>query len=146
MSSFYIASRLENAAQVKKMANILTAAGHTHTYDWTAHGSVEGESEDRIREIASGEIRGVLEAAVVIALLPGGRGTHTELGAAIALRKRILICAADEEALQQDGQACPFYWTQQTTHHFGDMADWLPAILSTLENQWERVPVVGAAT
>jgi len=37
---FYIASRLENADIVKRVAAVLKAAGHTHTYDWTEHGSV----------------------------------------------------------------------------------------------------------
>ena len=32
---FYIASGLENAETVSKLAKVLTAAGHTHTYDWT---------------------------------------------------------------------------------------------------------------
>ena len=33
----------------------------------------------------------------MIILLPGGRGTHIELGMALALHKKIFLCSATEE-------------------------------------------------
>lgn len=107
---FYIASRLENARTVKQMATVLRAAGHTHTYDWTTHGSVQCEGEARISEVAAAETRGILFADLVIVLLPGGRGTHTELGIALgAGGKDILICAHDDSLFLHDERTCAFY-------------------------------------
>lgn len=89
---FYIASGLENAAQVSWLADRLKAVGWEHTYDWTAHGRVP---HDQRPETAELETKGVLEAEVVIVLLPGGRGTHTELGIAIgSTMLAMAVCAA----------------------------------------------------
>jgi hypothetical protein len=84
--TFYIASRLENAPQVRELRDLLIAAGWRITYDWTAHGSVRGGEADRqrIREVAAAERNGVIDADVFIGLLPGGRGMHVELGIALA--------------------------------------------------------------
>ncbi len=92
---FYIASKLENAPQVRWLADKLIALGWEHTYDWTVHGSVQGDA-DRCREVSEKETCGVLEAEVIIFLLPGGRGTHTELG--IAIGSTVLAAALCEEA------------------------------------------------
>ena len=82
-TSYYIASGLENAPKVRELKAILDAAGCEHTYDWTVHGSVQKEGAERIAAVAAAESRGVLEGLTIIVLLPGGRGTHTELGMAI---------------------------------------------------------------
>lgn len=80
---FYIASGLDNAGQVRQLAETLKAAGWTHTYDWTVHGSVAGKGPDVFAETSVAEVEGVLVAQTIIVLLPGGRGTHTELGVAL---------------------------------------------------------------
>lgn len=83
---FYIASKLENAENVRRLAVVLVAAGWEHTYDWTAHGNVRGDGPvdlARVRLVGRAEARAVLLADVVIVLLPGGRGTHVEMGIAI---------------------------------------------------------------
>lgn len=109
-TKFYIASRLENASRVKALKAILENQGWIHSYDWTVHGSVQNAGARVIREVAEAEARGVDDAHVVVVLLPGGRGTHTELGMAIALRKRIVILSESEEIdFGQDGRTCAFY-------------------------------------
>lgn len=80
---YYIASGLENAERVRELKKILDASGWEHTYDWTVHGSVQQDGPERLAEVADAETRGVIEADVVITLLPGGRGTHVELGMAV---------------------------------------------------------------
>ncbi len=128
---FYIASRLENAEAVKKVASVLKAAGHVHTYDWTEHGSVKGEGQARLEQVAENELQGVLSAEVVIVLLPGGRGTHTELGIALGAGcTNIIICAEKDEAFQQDDRTCAFYWNTPITRIVGEMDSWLIEILS----------------
>jgi len=131
---FYIASRLENAEVVKRVAAVLTAAGHTQTYDWTEHGSVKGDGEVRLRQVAEAEKQGVKDADLVIVILPGGRGTHAELGMAAAAGKEIIICAENDEAFQADDRTCAFYWLYQVRQVVGPMDAWLAAILG--ESHW----------
>ena len=118
---FYIASRLENSEMVQKVSVILKHWGWLHTYDWTKHGSVQKEGENRIREVAENEIKGVKEADIVIVLLPGGRGTHAELGAANILDKPVLIWGATDEFFMQDERTCAFYWNNNVKRVTGDL-------------------------
>ena len=82
---YYIASGLENFKQVQELKAILDARGWEHTYDWTKHGPVWHEGAASLQNVAMDEIDGVFTAEVIIALLPGGRGTHVELGAALGV-------------------------------------------------------------
>ncbi len=107
---FYIASKLENADQVSRVAAAMKAEGHIHTYDWTVHGSVQRDGPERLREVAEKEKQGVLDAEMVIVLFPGGRGTHAELGMAIAKNKPVILCAENDSLFLDDGNTCAFYW------------------------------------
>lgn len=108
---FYIATSLERADAHNLVRDYLVRLGHTITYDWTTHGSVQMEGIDRIREVALDEMRGVLEADAVIVLLPGGRGTHTELGMALAARKPVFLHGRDSSSfLDHTGRTCAFYY------------------------------------
>ena len=110
---YYIASRLENAPRGPDLKAILDARGcWVHTYDWTVHGSVQNEGEEVIRTVARMEAHGVERADVVIVLLPGGRGTHVELGMAIGFGNASHILVLSESAeidFGQDGRTCAFY-------------------------------------
>lgn len=122
---FYIASKLENAPQVRWLADRLKAQGWEHTYDWTVHGSVQGDPE-LCQQVSMNETDGVLEADVVIVLLAGGRGTHAELGIAIGstrlgqalveagvaaeIERRITIFSPDPvKDFGGGGTTCAFY-------------------------------------
>jgi nucleoside 2-deoxyribosyltransferase len=122
---FYIASRLENAQQVRAVAESLKDMGWEHTYDWTVHGSVKNEGEDRIKEVAEKEMQGVRDAEIVIVLLPGGRGTHAELGAANALRIPAIVWAETDDLFCQDDRTCAFYWNSNVTRITGDIINLL---------------------
>lgn len=87
----YVASKLSNIDNAKRVIEYLKGIGYEISYDWTEHGSVNGQGPVRYREVADAEMRGVVEADVVVALLPGGAGTHCEIGAAIALKKRVIV-------------------------------------------------------
>ncbi len=104
---FYIASRLDNAANARKVADYLRYRGWEQTYDWTVHGLVTDRNQ--LEEISLREIHGVIDADVLFVLLPGARGTHTELGAAIATCRPIVILAHNQEAFERDGHLCVFY-------------------------------------
>lgn len=118
--NFYIASKLENADNVKVVANVLKARGWKQTYDWTVHGSVQDSGEEVLTKVAEKEIHGVRESDIVIVLLPGGRGTHAELGAANITGKKVFIHAFDDSYFLQDGNTCAFYWNMNVTRVIGD--------------------------
>lgn len=88
---YYIATSLENHAQHNALRDDLHKYGYTCTYDWTTHGSVQDQGEQKIHEVCMLEVSGVAEADVVIVLLPGGRGTHVELGLALGMNKSVIL-------------------------------------------------------
>lgn len=86
MAKIYLASALENRANVEALADELIAAGHVITYRWSSHGpttEMVGDYANNAARIAKLEANGVKDADLVIALLPGGRGTSTEIGIAL---------------------------------------------------------------
>lgn len=79
------------------------------TYDWTSHGSVRHTSKLRLREVAMLEIQGILMADFVLVLLPGGKGTHVELGVSLASGKKVFIHSEDPTIFETGPQVCAFY-------------------------------------
>lgn len=109
---FYIATGLQHAQRASELAEVLKNRGHEHTYDWTVHGDIRREGETRMSEVAFNELRAVRDAELMVVLLPGGTGTHTELGVAIATRgnKRIILWSEKGEEFNYDERACTFYF------------------------------------
>jgi hypothetical protein len=107
---FYIASKLENVARVRQLAEELENWGWKCTYKWYEHGKVLGSALD-LATVASEEYCGVARAELFIALLPGGRGTHVELGIAHMAGCSIVLHSEDpapfDPALKE---TCSFYW------------------------------------
>jgi len=120
---FYIASKFENFEQVRYLAGKLKAAGWTHTYDWTVNGSVKQATAEALKGAAQKAFDGVKEADVVIVLTPQGRGTHTELGMAAALNKRIYVCHTDDTYFYCDDNTSVFYWLPNVTQLIGSTDD-----------------------
>lgn len=104
----YIASGLGNVEAVRSLQELVRAAGWTISYDWTQHGSVQAEGIERIRQVAHAEMRGVFEADLVLVALPGGRGTHVEMGLALAFGIPIVVYDPHGHELQ-NGITCAFY-------------------------------------
>lgn len=127
MTSFYIATGLERAPYATAIARILVLRGFRHTYDWAAHGSVQA-SPERWAEVALAEAAGVLDADFVVVLHPGGRGTHVELGLALAgavlSRKRAYLVGYSEKA---EARTCVFYHHPlvRRVQNVGDLLDLL---------------------
>lgn len=96
----YIASRLTNIDNVRLLRDELIKREHEITYDWTEHGSLQ-HSPEQWKEVATKELQGVLDADVVIVIMPGGRGTHVELGAALAIKQD---GAHDKDIIMQGSQ------------------------------------------
>lgn len=109
----YIASGPESAMAMELLRDEFLTAGWEITHDWSAHGSVQDEGAARVQ--------GVLSADAVVVLLPGGRGTHVELGIAISHRRPALVVGDT----WQNGRQCAFYhapgvWAMDHPEH-GDM-------------------------
>lgn len=105
----YLASGLQNRATVSQIAQDLRERGYVITYDWTAHGSVQDASDEEKAAVAMAELGGVLAAELVVAILPGGRGTHVEIGAALGAGIPVIIVVIRMEDLLVDGIECVFY-------------------------------------
>ncbi len=125
MDLVYIATRLENTEKYFEVRAALKELDVGISYDWTLHGPVWRSGAERIREVSICEFKGVELADYVIVILPGGRGTHCELGMAIALGKQIFILAESPEVQNMQGatpETCAFYhhpsviWTYGVPH------------------------------
>ena len=108
---YYVASGVSNAEKVNQAAAALNAAGHQRTYDWTGHGDVSKADPAFKRHVAASESMGVLEAELVVLLLPGRFGTHAELGMALATagNKRILLWSETPAPFDGTEGFCVFY-------------------------------------
>lgn len=106
---FYVATKLENHEAHNRVRDFVAELGHEVTYDWTAHGPVHSHGLERIEEVALAEILGVADADVVVVLWPGGRGTHVEMGAAIALGKTVLMVSEITDHHEATPETCAFY-------------------------------------
>lgn len=106
---FYIATSTERMTQHNHVRDALQSLGYTLTYDWTSHGSVRHTSKVRLQEVAHLETQGILEADFVIVLLPGGKGTHVELGLSIGSKKKVFIHCEDPGMFELGTQVCAFY-------------------------------------
>ena len=120
---FYIASKLENYEQVQYLRDRLKEQGWTHTYDWTQHGSVKSISTEILKEVAEKEFQGVKDADVVIVLTPQGRGTHVELGMALALDKKVFIWHENDKYFKCTEDTSSFYWLPNVHRLFGTSDD-----------------------
>lgn len=110
----YVASGLENIDNATEMMDILRSAGHIITFDWTKLGKIV-DIEVARRE-SHRELEGVETADAVVVVLPGGRGTHTEMGIACAHRKPVILFYVDDSKVRLDGRPCAFYYLSNVIH------------------------------
>ncbi len=94
---FYLATRKDRGQQAGPLLEALKAKGWKRTFEWTPQ---DEASTDGYAEVAQKELAGVSEADVLIVLLPGGFGTHVEIGAALALGKPVILHAPDRQTLE----------------------------------------------
>lgn len=127
---FYIATSLSRASDHNKVRDLLQQKGFDLTYDWTRHGSVKSVSIERLSEVAHREIQGVIDADFIIVLLPGGFGTHIELGAAIASGKKIFVHSENTEYFTLGDKTVAFYHHESITKICCPLDDLSPLINS----------------
>jgi nucleoside 2-deoxyribosyltransferase len=106
---YYIATSTERMGAHNAARDLLNELGHEITKDWTTHGSVRNTTFARLQEVAHEMVQGVMDADFVLVLLPGGKGTHTELGLSLASGKKVFIHSEDPQAFALGPQVCAFY-------------------------------------
>jgi hypothetical protein len=109
MARFYIATSLSRAKDHNTVRDHLMGMGHELTYDWTLHGSVKSTTIENLKKVADKELEGIRSADFVVVLLPGGFGTHVELGAAIAWEKRIILHSQERDVFMPCEKTNAFY-------------------------------------
>ena len=93
---FYIGSGMKNCELVNYYSKKLEEKGWKHTYNWAKNINGDETIKDLI-EYSKLEQQGIIDSDVVIILLPAGRGTHIELGMALALNKKVFLCSETKE-------------------------------------------------
>ncbi len=97
---FYIGSSFKNADLINYFSDKLCEHGLIHTYNW-AKNIIENETVDDKIDASLKEIEGIEDADIVIIIIPAGRGTHIEMGMALAFNKKIYMCAMDEKEFSE---------------------------------------------
>ena len=93
---FYIGSGLKNSKIVNEFSKRLQNYGWEHTYNWTEN-EIGNETKEDLMKYATLEQKAIEESDVVIIILPAGRGTHIELGMALALNKKVYLYSNSQE-------------------------------------------------
>jgi nucleoside 2-deoxyribosyltransferase len=94
---FFLSTRKDRSSEADALAAALKARGWERTFAWTDQ---DGEDTEAHAKIAVAELNGVGEADVLVVLLPGGFGTHVEIGAALALGKPVILHSPDRKTLE----------------------------------------------
>jgi hypothetical protein len=113
---FYIATGLENIKSHNRVRDWLIRDGHEITYDWTLHGAAYPQGMVYVKRIMAKEVQGVKDADFVVVLHPGGRGTHVELGIAIACQAPVLMFSKTKETVECSPELCGFYVLPNVMH------------------------------
>ncbi|WP_027409126.1 nucleoside 2-deoxyribosyltransferase [Anoxybacteroides tepidamans] len=92
---FYIASSFVNKEAVRVCARRLIERGFTQTYDWTEN--ERASTIEQLLKVGEEERQAVMAADFFVILLPAGKGSHVELGIALASGKRVYMYSPDEE-------------------------------------------------
>ncbi len=124
---FYVGSGMKNCELVNYYAKLLKEKGWEQTHDWVKNVSDDISKDDMIK-YASLESQGIVDADVVIMLLPGGRGAHIELGMAMALNKKIFLCSTTKEEFSIENTVA-FYELPKITQLVGNADDNVKKIL-----------------
>lgn len=85
MPSVYIASSIHNWEQVQRLQKEFINRGYEISFDWTVKRFTSDEfNEEEVRQHGQDELEGLLACDHLLVVLPGGRGTHFEMGAIVA--------------------------------------------------------------
>jgi nucleoside 2-deoxyribosyltransferase len=103
---FYVSSRKDRSEQANALSEALKVVGWERTFVWTDQ---PGAGPEARAATAEAELKGVRDADILVVLLPGGFGTHVEIGAALALGKKVLLHSPDQKTLETP-YPCVFHY------------------------------------
>lgn len=127
--AFYLSTRKDRLDQATALLDALKAHGWKQTFAWSDQTT---QNHSDYADIAQAELAGVRQADVLIVLLPGGFGTHVEIGAALALGKRVILHAPDRKTLETP-YACIFHYHPLVTLLVSEHVD-INEVLGSLSN------------
>jgi nucleoside 2-deoxyribosyltransferase len=125
---FYVASSFQNIDQVRDVCERLKRIGYTHTYDWTQNS--RASTVEALKQIGEKEKQAIIESDVILVLLPGGRGSHVELGIALGLNKRVILFSPDNE-VNDFAQTTTFYHLPEVEVCTGSVDELLEYVTTT---------------
>lgn len=124
--SLYVAGKFDDRDEIHKKINAFREDGYKITHDWT---QVEGlgdssSSDNQSPYHAHVDLEGVKNANMVVMIMDdfkyAYRGSFTELGAALALHKRVLLYnphhAEKDPKKQSYSMSNVFYWHPYIIH------------------------------
>jgi nucleoside 2-deoxyribosyltransferase len=125
---FYIGSSFENKDIVRYVNERLKQEGFSHTYDWTRN--EHASSVKDLQHIGQNEKDAITESNVVIIILPGGKGSHVELGIALGLGKRIILYSPNDEVHDLENTTT-FYHLLEVEKYSGSIEGLLEYVLES---------------
>jgi nucleoside 2-deoxyribosyltransferase len=131
---YYIATSLLRIADHNLVRDAFSRCGYELSYDWTLHGSVQQVSIERLKEVATLELNAIVQADFVVVLLPGGKGTHVELGFAIGNNKKIFLHSEDGSLFDLGPQTNAFYHHSELIRLCCPLVDVADRVHSNLSN------------
>jgi nucleoside 2-deoxyribosyltransferase len=127
---YYLSTRKDRSNEAASLEQVLKSVGWERTYTWTDLGSCDS---DAYATAALAELEGVRSADVLIVLLPGGFGTHVEIGAALALGKPVILHSPDRKTLETP-YPCIFHYHPKVSLIISDAID-ISQILSLADSR-----------
>ncbi|MEK3800032.1 nucleoside 2-deoxyribosyltransferase [Peribacillus sp. FSL H8-0477] len=119
---FYTASSFQNIQDVNYLNQRLVEKGYELSYDWTQNGRASSLAE--LSVIGEEEMQGVRNADFLIVLLPGGKGSHIEMGMALGLRKRVYLFSPEDRVYELDSTST-FYHVSLVSIYVGELNDFI---------------------
>jgi len=128
---FYIASSFQNIEMVREVSSKLLENGFQQTYDWTQNN--KSVRKEDLRKIGIKEKEAVMDCDLFILLLPGGKGSHTELGIALgASVNRIYILNPALES-QKNSLATTFYHLPEVEIFCGEIGEFVGKVVNDIK-------------
>ena len=124
---FYLSTQKDRSPEAFPLLEALKTKGWERTFDWANR---EASNEPEYADLAVAEITGIRDADVVIVILPGGRGTHVEIGAALAMGKPVIIHAPNRKILETP-YPCAFHYHPTVKLLFSEQLD-VAAVLASI--------------
>jgi len=134
MEKFYVASSFRNVDAVNYVTKQLVNKGYVHTYDWTKNAKAREEKTftfEDLKEIGQNEKNAIIESDFIVVLLPGGKGTHIELGIALGLGKKIFLYSPDG-AIDHLETTSTFYHLPEVEKCYGTLDELVGKVISQL--------------